>query len=111
MGVGGVLLFAPGAPPQNLLQGFDGAVGAALSASFCVYLCLGFAPILVPLREALVRLARERAASPTRRALGGGGGARPREARAGEKWSKWPNPGKPCLEAISIRTAGSSLIG
>ena len=58
VGIGGLVLF-DGDPPQDLLQGFGGGVGAALAAFFCAYLTLCFPPILVPLRETIVRLCRE----------------------------------------------------
>lgn len=44
--------------PQDVLQGFGGGAGAALSALFALYLMLCFPPMLVPLRETLVRLLR-----------------------------------------------------
>ena len=56
VGVGGLVIFGDGHVPQDLLQGFGGRVGGALSGLFCLYLCLCFPPILVPLREVLVRL-------------------------------------------------------
>ena len=43
---------------MQVLQGFGGGAGAALSALFAVYLMLCFLPMLVPLRETLVRLFR-----------------------------------------------------
>lgn len=40
--------------------GFDGHIGSSLNALFSVYLMFCFPPILVPLRETLVRLYRQR---------------------------------------------------
>ena len=57
IGASGLLLFGADTP-QNVLQGFGGGAGAGLSALFAVYLMLCFPPMLVPLRETLVRLSR-----------------------------------------------------
>ena len=62
VGIGGVLLFrgtGDGHVPQDLLQGFSDGFGAALAGLFSVYLMFCFPPILVPLRETLVRLYRQ----------------------------------------------------
>ena len=58
VGVGGLLIFGQGHVPQDLLQGFSGRTGGYLSGFFCLYLCLGFPPIVVPLREVMVRFWR-----------------------------------------------------
>lgn len=55
LGIGGVVIFGDGDVPQDLLEGFEGRVGGVLSALFCLYLCLCFPPVVVPLREVLVR--------------------------------------------------------
>ena len=59
VGVGGFLWFGKDAP-SDLLTGFGGSTGAVLALVFWFYLTLCFAPILVPLRELLVRLYREK---------------------------------------------------
>ena len=59
VGLGGLLYFGEGHVPQNLLQGFSGRVGGTLAGVFCTYLMLCVSPIVVPLRETLVRLYRE----------------------------------------------------
>ena len=56
---GRFVLFWRGSCPQDLLQGFDGVIGGSLAAFFAVYLMLSFSPIVVPLRETLVRLSHE----------------------------------------------------
>ena len=59
VGLGGLYFFGEGHVPQDLLQGFDGVIGGSLAAFFAVYLMLSFSPIVVPLRETLVRLSHE----------------------------------------------------
>ena len=65
VGLGGLSIFGQGHVPQDLLQGFQGRVGGMLSGFFCLYLCLCFPPIVVPLREVLVRLWRRQHAAGT----------------------------------------------
>jgi len=60
VGVGGFLLFQGVGVPQDLFTGFEGHIGGALNAFFAIYLMFCFPPILVPLRETLVRLYRQR---------------------------------------------------
>lgn len=67
VGIGGLAVFGQGNVPQDLLQGFRGHFAGALSGFFCLYLCLCFPPIIVPLREILVRLVRRRGLQPTPR--------------------------------------------
>ena len=67
VGLGGLAVFGAGHVPQDLMQGFKGQFAGFLSGLFSLYLCLCFPPILVPLREILVRLLRRQGLHPTPR--------------------------------------------